>query len=115
MSKQLLLSIIYFSCLDDYFDENFKEKFEETKLPGPEFFYNKLTREEISHEDYAHAEKVFKQLKCTSLKTYTELYVGLDTCLLADCFEHFRQTCLDEFHLDPANFLSTPGIVDHIY
>ena len=33
-----------------------------------------------------------------------------DTLLLADVFENFRDMCLKEYELDPAHFLSLPGL-----
>ena len=33
-----------------------------------------------------------------------------DTLLLADIFENFRNMCVKVFELDPAHFLSLPGL-----
>ena len=33
-----------------------------------------------------------------------------DTLLLADVFENFRDMCIKEYELDPAHFLSLPGL-----
>ena len=33
-----------------------------------------------------------------------------DTSLVADVFENFRDMCLKEYELDPAHFLSLPGL-----
>ena len=38
------------------------------------------------------------------------MYVQSDTLLLADVFENFRNTCLKIYELDPAKFLSAPGL-----
>ena len=38
------------------------------------------------------------------------MYVKLDTALLADVFESFRNKCLEIYKLDPAYFLSAPGL-----
>ena len=35
--------------------------------------------------------------------------VQLDTLLLADVFENFRDKCDEIYGLDPAHFLSAPG------
>ena len=36
------------------------EKFNETSLPDKESFYSKLNKEDITDEDYAHAQKVWE-------------------------------------------------------
>ena len=38
------------------------------------------------------------------------ILVQSDTLLLADVFENFRDMCLKEHELDPAHFLSLPGL-----
>ena len=37
--------------------------------------------------------------------------VIIDTLLLADVFNNFRDMCIKEYKLDPAHFLSLPGLV----
>ena len=39
-----------------------------------------------------------------------DLYVQSDTLILADVFENFRNTCVEVYELDPAHFLSLPGL-----
>ena len=36
--------------------------------------------------------------------------VKCETLLLADVFENFRDTCIEIYGLDPAHFLSAPGL-----
>ena len=38
------------------------------------------------------------------------MYVQSDTALLADVFENFRYKCIEKYELDPARFLSAPGL-----
>ena len=45
-------------------------------------------------------KKVWYEFKCKNIGDYHELYVQLDTLLLADCFENFRTLCLKEYKLD---------------
>ena len=41
------------------------------------------------------------------------MYVQSDTALLADVFENFRNKCIEIYELDPAYFLSAPGLTWH--
>ena len=45
-----------------------------------------------------------------NLGEYHDLYVQSDTLLLADVFENFRDKCIEIYELDPAHFLSAPGL-----
>ena len=45
--------------------------------------------EDIRDIDYRHAKKVFKEFKMNNLDNYHDLYVEIDTLLLADVFENF--------------------------
>ena len=66
--------------------------------------------ENIEDIDYRHGNKVFKIFKLKNLGEYHDLYVQSDTLLLADLFENFRNECLEVYELDPAHFLSLPGL-----
>ena len=92
----------------EYMDE--WDKFNEKIIPGKESFYSNLTLENISETDYAHANNVFKKFNINNLGEYHDLYVRSDTLLLADIFENFRQSCLKIYELDPAHFVSLPGL-----
>ena len=54
--------------------------------------------------------KKFKELKLKNLGDYRDLYVQSDTLLFADVFENFRNICIEINELDPAYFLSPPGL-----
>ena len=41
---------------------------------------------------------------------YHDLYVQSDTLLLSDVFENFRDKCIEIYEVDPAHFLSAPGL-----
>ena len=38
------------------------------------------------------------------------MYVQSDTLLLADVFKNFRNKCIEIYELDPAHFVSAPGL-----
>ena len=86
------------------------EKFNEASLPNKESFYSELNKEGITDEDYVHAQKVWEVFKIKNLGKYHHLYVQSDTSLLADVFDNFRDRCINIYKLDPAHFLTAPGL-----
>ena len=93
-----------YEYMDDWY------RFNEEKLPNKSDFYGSLNMEDISEIHYRHAEKVFNKLNTKNLGEYHDPYVQSDTILLADVFESFRNLCLNTYELDPAYFLSLPGL-----
>ena len=85
------------------------EKFNET-LPEKEDFYGHLNMEDVTDVDYAHAKRVCKDFEIKYLGEYQNFYVQSDTLLLADVFVNFRNMCFEIYELDPAHFLSAPGL-----
>ena len=83
------------------------KRFKEESLPDKEYFYSELNKKHITDEDYAHAQKVWDIFKIKNLGEYHDLY---DTELLADVLESFRDKCMQIYELDPASFLSAPGL-----
>ena len=86
------------------------ERFSEISLLSKEDFYSNLNMEDISDIDYRHANNVFKGFKLENLGDYHDIYVQSDTLLLADVFNNFRDMCIKEYEVDPAHFLSLPGL-----
>ena len=66
--------------------------------------------ENIDDIDNRYGNNVFKKFKLKNLGEYHNLYVQSDTLLLADVFENFRNVCIKVYELDPAHFLSLPGL-----
>ena len=86
------------------------EKFNETSLVEKEDFYIHLNMEDIIDSDKTDTKSVCKELEIKNLEEYHDLYVQSDTLLLVDVFENFRNICLEIYELDPAPFLSSPGL-----
>ena len=62
-----------------------------------------------------HAEIFFKDFEIKKLNEYHDseyhdLYLKSDVLLLAGVFESFRKICLKIYELDPAKFISAPGL-----
>ena len=91
------------------------ERFDETSLLDKEAFYSSLNMENITDIDYRHAERVFRKFKLKNTGQYHDLYVQSDTLLLADVLEAFRAMCIEIYELDPAHFLSAPGLAWQAY
>ena len=87
------------------------KRFKEESLPDKQSSYCELNKEHITHEDYAHAQLVWNTFNIKNLGEYHDLYVQSDTALLADVFKNFRDKCIEIYELDPAHFLTAPGLV----
>ena len=86
------------------------ERFDETPLPDKEAFYSILNMEYITDVDHRHAKRGFKTLNNKNLGDYHDLYVQIDTLLLAYVFENFRNKCIEIYELGPAHFLFAPRL-----
>ena len=69
------------------------EKFNETLLHERKDFYSCLSMEDIPNADYMHAKKFCKDFETKNSGEYHDLYVQINTLLLADIFENFRNVC----------------------
>ena len=86
------------------------DKFDEQSLPPIDAFYSKLTNEGIEENEYKHAQNVWQQFNIKNMGEYNDLYLLTDVLLLADVFESFRNTCIRHYQLDPANYITLPGL-----
>ena len=91
------------------------ERFSETSLLDKEAFNSKLNLEDCTDEHYTHYKKVFKELNFKNFGDYDDFYVQCDTLLLPYVFENFRIKCIETYELDPAHFLSAPGLAWEAY
>ena len=86
------------------------DRFDESSLPDKEAFYSNLVMEDITDVDYRHGKTVFEYLINKHLGDYQGLYIQGDTLLLANVFENFRNMSIKAYELNPAYFLSVPGL-----
>ena len=82
----------------------------QTELPLKNDYYNDLTLKHISDEDYTFAQSLFETFKLKNLGELHDLYMETDVLLLADVFENFRDFLMKNYDLDPAHFLTAPGL-----
>ena len=67
--------------------------FNKNSLPEKEDFYSHLNVEDVPDEDYMHVKRICKDLKINNLGEHYDLYIQIDTLLLADVFENFQNMC----------------------
>ena len=66
--------------------------------------------EDITDSDYKRRKRVCKDFDINNLGKYHDLYLQRNTLLLADVFDNFRNICPEIYVLDPARFLTAPGL-----
>jgi hypothetical protein len=81
-----------------------------TELPTKEQFSSRLTGLTITDGEYAHAQNVWKTMKCKTFEDYMRIYLATDVALLADVFERYRATSLKSFGLDPSHYMTCPSL-----
>ncbi|XP_044575149.1 uncharacterized protein LOC123258956 [Cotesia glomerata] len=92
----------------EYISSN--DKLNDKQLPAIQYFYSKLSNENISDEEYAFAQSIWKEFNLKTLGKYSDLYLKTDVLLLADVFENFRSNCLNIYSLDPLHYYTVPGL-----
>ncbi|GFW51080.1 uncharacterized protein TNCV_3593621 [Trichonephila clavipes] len=92
----------------EYFDSF--SKFYETQLPPQSAFFNSLTNENVSREDYEYAHHIWNIFQMHTLRDYHDLYVTVDVLLLSDIFENFRTLCQNYYKIDPCHTYTAPGL-----
>jgi hypothetical protein len=92
----------------DYVDSI--EKLNERQLPPKSAFYSKLNDTVISDEDYAHAQTVWTEFDCKTMRQYLNLYNICDVLQLTSVFQNFRNVCMKHYKLDPAWYYTSPGL-----
>ena len=86
------------------------DKLSATKLPAKTCFYSKLNDEHISDGQYEHAQKVWDEFGCKTIRDYHDLYLKTDVLLLADVMENYRDICIKDYGLDPLWYYTAPGL-----
>jgi hypothetical protein len=84
-----------------------QKKLLDSFLPPKEAFFNDLSEEHISDDEYKFAHSVWDAMGCETFKDYLETYLITDVLLLADVFENFRTKCLEDYELDAAHYVSS--------
>ena len=86
------------------------ETFNEKSLQDEEAFYSKLKLNDISDKNYAHGQKAWRSI-WNKKHWWVSWLVCSKRYFIACCvFENFRDKCIEIYELDPAHFVSAPGL-----
>ena len=86
------------------------ERFNETSLPDKEALYSNLNVEDITDVDHRHGKRVFKNLINKNLVIIMIYMLKVIQYFLQIFLKIFRKMCIKIYELDPAHFLSAPGL-----
>ena len=79
-----------------------------TTIPTREECVDDMKGEMMPQDEYDHMVKLWDTFDIKSWGEYYELYNVLDVTLMADAFEHFRNTTLNAFGVDPMHYITAP-------
>lgn len=101
---QLLLEkgIYPYSYMDSF------EKFNETALPHKTLFFNDLTGEDISDEKYQRGQRTWDALEIVDMGMFHDIYMTIDTLILADALIKVRTTMYEGFGIDIFHYYTLP-------
>ena len=86
------------------------EKFNQRELPNKDQFYSILNDQQITDDEYDHANKVWNTFMIKTMGEYHDLYLVSDVLLPTNVFENFRKTCMQYYKLDPCHYFTSPGL-----
>ena len=86
------------------------KKFKHVGLPPKEAFYSSLNANQVSDEDYKHAQNIWKIFKFKTFKDYHDHYLKKDVLMLTDVLANFINLSLKDIKLDPSHYYSAPGL-----
>jgi len=87
-----------------------RDKFAETQLPPIEAFHDDLKNEPLKQEHYTRAQQTWSRFGISNMQQYHDHYLLTDVVLLADVFEHFRQSVFAGHKLDCLHFITLPSL-----
>jgi hypothetical protein len=87
-----------------------QDTLDETTFWEQSEFYNDLTNTMVTDSEYQYAKFLYELFECNTRRDFTLIYVKTDVLFLACAFFAFRDFCMDELHLEPLRFLSTPAV-----
>ena len=91
------------------------ESLNNTVIPSREQCIDDMKREVMPQDEYDHMVKLWKTFDMKTWGEYYELYKVLDVTLMADAFEHFHNTTLKAFGVDPMHYITAPQMAYSLF
>ena len=86
------------------------DRFTENQLPPKESFYNDLAKKSITTDDFNFVQKLWKTFDMKTLEDLHNFYMESDVLLLSDIYENYRSSILQNYGLDPIQYLTAPSL-----
>ena len=86
-----------------------------TVISSREQCIDDMKGEMMPQDEYDHMVKLWKTFDIKTWGEYYELYNVLDVTLMANAFEHFRNTTLKAFGVDLMHYITTPQMVYSLF
>ena len=100
---------MFYSLIKSY------ESLNNTTIPSRKQCIDDMKGEMMPQDEYDHMVKLWKTFDIKTWGEYYELYNVLDVTLMADAFEHFRNTTLNAFGVNPTHYITTPQMAYSLF
>ena len=100
---------MFYSLIKSY------ESLNNTVIPSRKQCIDDMKGEMMPQDEYDHMVKLWKTFDIKTWGEYYELYNVLDVTLMADAFEHFRNTTLNAFGVDPMHSITAPQMAYSLF
>ena len=84
-------------------------------IPSRKQCIDDMKGEMMPQDEYDHMVKLWKTFDIKTWGEYYELYNVLDVTLMADAFEHFRNTTLNAFGVDLMHYITKPQMAYSLF
>ena len=91
------------------------ESLKYTVIPSHEQCIDDMKGEMMSKDEYDHIVKLWLIFDINTWGECYELYNVLDVTLMADAFEHFRNTTLNVFGVDLMHYITAPQMANSLF
>ena len=108
MSQELHCKVLHLVKQKGFYPYEYISGFENAKeeLLSKAIFYNLLTGRKTSDKKYEHVFKVWDRPEMKKMKDYYDLSLKCDVLLLADVFEKFKNSSVQNYGLCPSHYLN---------